>query len=539
MGTTAGRVPEQAAEERRRGSFSSRRVFILAAIGSAVGLGNIWRFPYVAYENGGGAFLVPYLVALLTAGIPFLLLDYAIGHRHRGSAPLSFARLRRGTEGLGWWQVAICFVIAVYYAAVLAWALRYTFFSLDQAWGPDPEAFFFGEFLQAGDVAVTADVVPGVLVPLALVWLAVLVIMALGVQRGIGLTSLVFIPVLVLAFVALVVQALLLPGAGAGLDALFTPDWSALTSASVWAAAFGQIFFSLSVGFGIMITYASYVRRREDMVGSGLVVGFSNSGFELLAGIGVFAALGFMAQAGGVAVDEVASGGIGLAFIAFPTIISEAPAGALLGVLFFGSLVIAGITSLISVIEVVISAVRDKLETSRLTATLAVGVPVAVLSLVLFSTTSGIYVLDVVDHFVNQYGILVVALVSMLVVAWGLRALTGLGEHLNVHGRPRVGAGWRVLTSVVAPAGLAVVLVLALRDDLETPYEGYPTWLLAVFGWGMAVALPIVGFLLARLRWRAGTHLDGPPPGSDPAAPLHVTPTTELAPGSGHEGGRR
>lgn len=520
----------QADEESRRGAFSSRRVFILAAIGSAVGLGNIWRFPYVAYENGGGAFVVPYLVALLTAGIPFLLLDYAIGHRHRGSAPLSFARLRRGTEGLGWWQVGICFVIAVYYAAVIAWAVRYTFFSLDEAWGSDPEGFFFGEFLQAGDIRVTADVVPGVLVPLALVWLAVLVIMALGVQRGIGMTSLVFIPVLVLAFGALVVQALLLPGAGTGLDALFAPDWSALGSASVWAAAFGQIFFSLSVGFGIMITYASYVSRREDMVGSGLVVGFSNSGFELLAGIGVFAALGFMAQANGVAVDEVASDGIGLAFIAFPAIISEAPAGALIGVLFFGSLVFAGITSLVSVIEVVISAVRDKFDTSRLTATLAVGVPAAGLSLVLFSTTSGIYVLDVVDHFVNQYGILVVALVSMLVVVWAVRALPALSEHLNVHGRPRVGTGWRLLTSVVAPVGLAVVLVLALRDDVAAPYEDYPTWLLLVCGWLLVAALPLVGFLLARLSWRAGTHLDGPPPGSDPAAPLHASPTTGPTP---------
>ncbi|MGY2079913.1 sodium-dependent transporter [Modestobacter sp. SYSU DS0657] len=541
--STAGRATEQAEVERRRGGFSSRRVFILAAIGSAVGLGNIWRFPYVAYENGGGAFLLPYLVALLTAGIPFLLLDYAIGHRHRGSAPLSFARLRRGTEGLGWWQVGICFLIAIYYAAVLAWALRYTFFSLDQAWGADPEGFFFGEFLQAGDVAVTADVVPGVLVPLALVWLAVLVIMALGVQRGIGAVALVFIPVLVLAFVALVVQALLLPGAGAGLDALFTPDWSALTSASVWAAAFGQIFFSLSVGFGIMITYASYVRRREDMVGSGLVVGFSNSGFELLAGIGVFAALGFMAQANGAAVDEVAEGGIGLAFVAFPTIISEAPAGALLGVLFFGALVIAGITSLISVIEVVISAVRDKFDTSRLTATLAVGVPAAVLSLVLFSTTSGVYVLDIVDHFVNQYGILVVALVSMLVVAWVVRALPVLGDHLNVHGRPRVGTGWRVLTSVVAPVGLAIVLVFALRDDLSDPYGDYPTWMLLVLGWLLVVALPLVGFLLARGKWRPGTHLDGPPPGSDPAAPLDTTTpgTTDPArPATGdHEGGAR
>lgn len=512
MSSTPAHTDGRTEEVRRRGGFSSRRVFILAAIGSAVGLGNIWRFPYVAYENGGGAFVIPYLVALLTAGLPFLLLDYALGHRFRGSAPLSFARLRRGTEGFGWWQVAICTVIAVYYAAVIAWALRYTFFSVSEAWGDDPEGFFFGKFLQAGDVRVTTDVVPGVLVPLVIVWGVVLAIMALGVQKGIGASSVVFIPVLVVAFAALVVQALLLPGAADGLDAFFTPDWGALTSPGVWAAAFGQIFFSLSIGFGIMITYASYTGRRENMTGSGLVVGFANSGFELLAGIGVFAALGFMAQASGVAVNDVVSGGIGLAFIAFPTIISQAPAGALIGVLFFASLVIAGITSLVSVIEVVISAFRDKFETSRLTATLAVGLPIALVSLVLFGTTSGIYVLDVVDHFVNQYGILVVALVSMLVVVWAVRALRELGDHLNQHGHPRMGTGWRVVTSVVTPLTLAVVLVTALREDLAQPYEDYPSWLLLVFGWGMVVLLPVVGFLLARLPWRRGTHLDGAPP---------------------------
>ena len=415
--------PAGAADHGARGAFSSRTVFILAAIGSAVGLGNIWRFPYVAYENGGGAFVLPYLVALLVAGLPFLLLDYALGHRYRGSAPLSFARAGRRSEPIGWWQVGICFVIAVYYAAVIAWALRYTFFSVDQAWGADPESFFFGSFLQVGDPGVSIDLVPGVAVPLLLVWVTVLAVMALGVEKGIGATAVVFIPLLIIAFLVLVVRSLFLTGAGAGLDALFSPQWGALTDTGVWAAAFGQIFFSLSVGFGIMITYASYVGRRTDMTGSGLVVGLSNCSFELLAGIGVFAALGFMAQANGVGVDQVASDGIGLAFIAFPAIINEAPGGSVIGLLFFGSLVFAGLTSLVSVIEVVISAVRDKFETGRLTATLAVGVPTAVLSLLMFSTTSGIYVLDIVDHFINRFGILLVAVVSMLVLAWALRAL--------------------------------------------------------------------------------------------------------------------
>ncbi len=177
-------APQVTDEQAKRGAFSSRNVFIFAAIGSAVGLGNIWRFPYVAYENGGGAFVIPYLIALLTAGIPFLFLDYAIGHRYRGSAPLSFARLRRGAEGLGWWQVGICFVIAVYYAAVIAWALRYTVFSVDKAWGNDPEGFFLGDFLQVSEPGVTLEIVPGVLVPMLLVWLAVIAIMVAGRAEG-------------------------------------------------------------------------------------------------------------------------------------------------------------------------------------------------------------------------------------------------------------------------------------------------------------------------------------------------------------------
>jgi neurotransmitter:Na+ symporter, NSS family len=500
-------ISDTPTDDARRGAFSSRRVFILAAIGSAVGLGNIWRFPYVAYENGGGAFILPYLVALLTAGLPFLLLDYAIGHRSRGSAPLSFVRIDRRIEFLGWWQVGVCFMIAVYYAAVIAWAVRYTLFSVTKAWGDDPEAFLFGTFLQAGDPGVTVDIVPGVIVPLALVWIAVLITMALGVQRGIGAVAVIFIPLLVIAFAALVVQALLLPGAAVGLEALFSPDWEALADPSVWGAAFGQIFFSLSIGFGIMITYSSYVARRTDMTGSAFVVGFANSGFELLAGIGVFAALGFIATASGVAVDEVASQGLGLAFVAFPIIINEAPAGAVLGVLFFASLVIAGVTSLVSVIEVVISAVRDKFELSRVRATLVVGLPAAVISLAFFSTTSGVYVLDIVDHFINQFGILAVAVVSMLVVAYVARGLPDLADHLNEFGSVRLGRWWFVLVGGITPLALAFVLLRQLITDIVTPYEGYPAWMLGVLGWGAAIGVLVFGLLATRVRWRPETSL--------------------------------
>jgi neurotransmitter:Na+ symporter, NSS family len=195
----------------------------------------------------------------------------------------------------------------------------------------------------------------------------------------------------------------------------------------VWAAAFGQIFFSLSIGFGIMITYASYVGRKTDMTGSGLVVGFANSGFELLAGIGVFAALGFMAQASGVAVDEVATSGIGLAFIAFPDDHQRGARPARSS---------ASCSSGRSSSPADLAGERDRGRHLRGARQVRPqpghrhdGGRRArrVLSLLFFSTTSGIYVLDIVDHFVNRFGILVVAVVSMLVVAWVVRALPRAG----------------------------------------------------------------------------------------------------------------
>lgn len=520
------RMSTETSATKKRGAFSSRKMFILAAIGSAVGLGNIWRFPYIAYENGGGAFLLPYLVAIFVAGIPFLYLDYAIGHRFRGSAPLSFARLNGKAEGLGWWQVMICFMIAVYYAAVIAWALSYTLFSFTKRWGDDPATYFMEEYLQVGEVGVDLSIVTTVLIPLLLVWLAVIVIMIAGVEKGIGLTSVVGIPVLVVAFVALVIRAVTLPGAADGLEAFFAPNWSALTDVGVWAAAFGHIFFSLSIGFGIMITYSSYVAKDTDMTGSGMVVALSNSSFELLAGIGVFAALGFMAQASGVGVGEVVDSGVGLAFIGFPAIINQAPWGAFIGVLFFASLALAGLTSLVSVIEVVISAVRDKFELSRVVAASVVSIPCALISVLFFSSTSGLYVLDILDRFINQFGILAVAVVSMIVVAWGLRALPLLGEHINHGGSIKAGLWWRALVSVITPIILGYVLFESFRADLAEPYGSYPDWMLAVFGWGAAGIVAVLGFFLAFIPWRKETSLE------DPEAVAAVTPPPP------YEGGR-
>src|SRR5690625_3003694 len=398
-----------------RSQWGTRAGFILAAIGSAVGLGNIWRFPAVAYENGGGAFFIPYLFALLTAGIPILIMEFTMGHKYRGSAPLTYRRMNKKAEGIGWWAVLVAFVISTYYSVIIAWAISYSFFSLNLAWGEDTEGFLFGNYLELADVeGQFGGLVPGVLIPLIVVWLIVLAVLVRGVKRGIEIANRIMIPTLVVVFLIIVIRAVTLPGAISGLNAFFQPDFSEILSPSVWIAAYGQIFFSLSIAFAIMITYSSYLPKKSDITNNAFITGFSNSSFELLAGIGVFAVLGFMATQQGVGIDEVVAGGVGLAFMVFPSIINEFPAfNEFFGLLFFLSLVLAGLTSLISIIETYVAGISEKFNISRGQSVLIGGGLAAVVSLV-YATQGGMYFLDAADYFINQFGVAALGLVEVV-----------------------------------------------------------------------------------------------------------------------------
>ena len=212
-----------------------------------------------------------------------------------------------------------------------------------------------------------------------------------------------------------------------------------------------------------MMTQASYLKRRSNLSGLGTVVGLSNSGFEVLAGIGVFATLGFMASTSGVAVDEVATSGIGLAFIAFPTIINQMPGGPLFGVLFFGSLFIAGFTSLVTIVEVVVSSFQDKFRLERRTASIAVGVACAVPSLVLFPVTTGLGSLDIVDKFVNVLGIVLIAVISTVTIGWVLKRTPELRAHVNAVSSLQLGRWWDFSLTVITPLILGITFILEVR----------------------------------------------------------------------------
>lgn len=491
-----------------RSQWGSRAGFILAAVGSAIGLGNIWRFPAVAYDNGGGAFFIPYLIALLTAGIPILIMEYTLGHKYRGSAPLTFRKINKRFEWFGWWQVFISFVISTYYAVIVAWAICYAYFSFTLAWGSDTEGFLFNQYLNISNAGEIGSFVPNVLLPLIIIWVFALFVLLRGVKKGIELANRIFIPLLVVLFLIIVIRAVTLDGALLGLQAFFEPNWDKIFSGEVWVAAYGQIFFSLSIAFAIMITYASYLPKKSDITNNAFIVGFGNSSFELLAGIGVFAALGFMASVSGVSVNEVVAGGIGLAFVVFPQIINEFPFwNEFFGFLFFASLVLAGLTSLISILETYIAALSDKFGMSRTRAVLLGGGVATIVSLI-YATQGGLFILDTVDYFISQFGIAVTGLLEVILIAWFFRKLTQLQNHANAISDIRIGLWWKLCLWIVTPIILGYMLydlfkinILKLFDTKTGNYEGYSDAFILYSGWSVAIGVLVLGIIFALFKW--------------------------------------
>ncbi len=479
-----------------RGEWGSRTGFILAAVGSAVGLGNIWRFPYMVASNGGGAFMVAYLIAMLTAGIPIMILEFSIGHKMRKSAPLSFRAIDRRWEWLGWFQVIASFCITVYYGAIIGWSLSYAGASIrGLAWGSDTTSYFFNDFLKLSEGPFQlGGIVVGAFIPLVIVWLVVYFVLLGGVKGGIEKANKIFMPLLFIMVLIILFRGLTLPGALKGLDYMFKPDFSKITDAGVWISAYGQVFFSLSIAFAIMITYSSYLPEKSDINNNAFMASFADVGFSLLAGISVFSILGYMANAQGKEVADVATAGVGLAFVVFPQVINTLPGfQGFFGAVFFLVLAFAGFTSIISITEVIVAATQDLLKVSRKIAVTIV-CSITFIVAILFTTGAGLYILDIVDHYVNDYNIVLGGLIEILLIGWILKKLPEFKQHANDLSDFKIGIWWDICLKYITPIMLIIMSILKFKTDLTAPYyEGYPLIAQVVFGW----SVPILGFILA------------------------------------------
>lgn len=491
----------------QREQWGTRVGFILAAAGSAIGLGNIWRFPYMAYENGGGAFLIPYFFALFTAGIPLLILEFGMGHKMEGSAPLTFRKLKEKWEWLGWWQVFVSFIISIYYVVIIAWALRFIAFSVGQTWGSDPAGFFVGSFLGLTDGPwILGGFRWDILAAVVFVWFLNWLILFGGVKKGIEVANKIFMPLLFALILVILVRGLTLPGAVDGLNFLFTPNFSKILDPQVWVNAYGQIFFTLSIAFAIMITYSSYLPEKSDINNNAFITAFANCGFSILAGMAVFSILGFMAQAQQVPFNEVVDSGVFLAFAAIPAAINELPMlQGFIGVLFFISIFVAGMSSEVSINEAVVSGLMDKLGTSR-KKTVTIYILVAGLISLIFTTGAGLYILDITDHFINNFGVALAGLVEVILIGWFFN-LGVIKKYVNTVSEFAVGNWWTICLKIVTPLVLGVMSIQNLLGDITTPYEGYPISALITMGWAAAIVAIVGGIIVSSMNWRNNSVL--------------------------------
>ena len=457
------------AKTKDKNEWGSNLSFLLAMIGSAVGLGNIWRYPYVLYSNGGGAFFIPYIVAILIMGIPFLILEYGVGYNFKSSFPKAVKSISKKWEYLGWFLPVAVFMILIYYSAILGWDGFYVIISAFKGWGADPNAYFTGSFLQANDtLGGLGTFVPFVAIAMLVGWVIMWVISHTDLEKGLGRVSKVLVPLLFAIMIFIVLFSLTLPGAGIGLAELYNPDWSLLLNFNIWMAAFGQMIFSLSLGMSIAFTYASYTKDDSDLVSNALWVTVANCGFENFAAIGVFSILGYMSLQSGVAVPDLVTQGTGLVFIVYPTVFNVLGDWAsVIGPLFFFTVYLAGLTSILSTIEPLSISIQNKFGWSRNKTMTILCVFGAAVSMI-YATAMGSYILGIADTFVNQIAILIGVIFECIIFAWIFKA-ENIIPKLNAKSKSiKLGKWWLVVVKYVLPIFIAIVWVGGILEVISS-----------------------------------------------------------------------
>jgi NSS family neurotransmitter:Na+ symporter len=357
----------------KRDSFGSRLGIIAAAAGSAIGLGNIWRFPYVAGENGGAAFLMIYIGFIIVIGLPIMLSEFTIGRRAQRNVFGAFKFLKPGQPWyfFGYICVGAAFMILAYYSTIAGWTLEYLYQAIANGFsGKSPSQLggMFSEFQQGGMKPVIWQMI--------FMFLTAFIVYR-GIKNGIEKYTRVLMPLLLVLIIIICIRSVTLPGSAEGLSFLFYPDFSKITP-SVILEALGQAAFSLSIGMGALITYGSYIRKSENLPNSAYAITTADTLIAILAGVAIFPAV----FAFNIQPDE----GEALIFITLPNIFQEMPGGYFWAVMFFILLAIAALTSTISVLEIVVAYTSEELKLSRKKATVLAASGIAVLGI--FATLS-------------------------------------------------------------------------------------------------------------------------------------------------------
>uniref|UniRef100_A0A8C1AX73 Transporter n=1 Tax=Cyprinus carpio carpio TaxID=630221 RepID=A0A8C1AX73_CYPCA len=515
-------------ENKARGNWSNKLDFILSMVGYAVGLGNVWRFPYLAFQNGGGAFLIPYLIMLGLAGIPIFLLEVSLG-QFASQGPVSVWKAIPALQGCGIAMLIISVLIAIYYNIIMCWTLYYLFASLKgtlpwatckNEWNtvedrnitsiknttfclsanavgnlskllnvtmdnktyvsPSEEYFKYNVLHISKGIEYPGDIRWPLAACLFLAWLIVYASLAKGIKSsGKVVYFTATFPYVVL--VILLIRGVTLPGAGSGILYFITPKWEKLNDAKVWKDAATQIFFSLSAAWGGLITLSSYNKFHNNCYRDTLIVTCTNSATSIFAGFVIFSVIGFMAHELKVPIESVADEGPGIAFVVYPEALTRLPLSPFWAIIFFLMLLTLGLDTMFATIETIVTSVSDEfpkyLRKHKPLFTLVCCLSFFVLGFPMI-TESGMYMLQLVDTFAASYSLVIIAIFELIGISY-IYGLQRFCEDIEMMIGFQPNKFWRICWFILA---------LSLYQWKVMTYEDYtyPTWSM-VLGWLMVI----------------------------------------------------
>lgn len=445
--------------EKKRSSFSGKIGFVLAAAGSAVGLGNLWRFPYLAARYGGGIFLLVYLILAVTFGFTLMTAEISLGRKTGLSAIGAFQKLNKKYSFIGYLAALVPIIILPYYSVIGGWVIKYfSAFISGQTQAAAQDGYFEAFIGQTGQPIMW----------LAIFVLATAVVVFLGVEKGIEKASKALMPLLVLLTVGIAIYSVCLPGAWEGLVYYVKPDLKHFSFTTV-VAAMGQLFYSMSLAMGIMITYGSYMKKEVNLEKSVTQIEFFDTGIAFFAGMMIVPAVFVFNGGDGAAINA----GPGLMFVTLPKVFDSMPMGTVVGALFFVLVLFAALTSSISLMETIVSIVQDKLHWGRRISTIVVTLftlAVALPSSLGFGHWSGIQplgmsFLDFFDFISNSILMPIVAFLTCIFVGFVVKPKTVIDE-VKINSSFRREKLFVIMIQYIAPMCLIIILVSSILNAL-------------------------------------------------------------------------
>ena len=444
--------------------WDSSTGFLIAMIGAIIGLSGIWKFSYLMYENGGGTFLIPYILAIVIMAIPILVLEFAVGFKFKSSLPKIFYNIKSEFEIIAWFIVFLIFIVLIYYTCIMSWDLIYIILSLFKGWGSNPSVFFTTTLLHStsNPYGLTYLVVP-IGIGLIAVWGLIYLFSRKEINKGILTISKISLILSFVLLLGMLIFSLQLPGSRTGIMALFNPDWSVLLNVNVWLAAFGQLIFSYGLGYAIASTYSSYIPGDAKLIDSAWIIVLVSLIFEVLVSVLLFAIMGYMALGRNIPITSLVSDGFSLVFVVFPNVFNimdqwvymVAPAFFLL--IFVGSL-----STILALIEPLSNAISEKFGWSRDKAVRQL-VLVGLFISFIFATGMGEYLLRITDAFITQFAIILGVLLELIVLGW-VYDIEEIRSVLNENSYIKVDKSWIITIKVIIPIILGIIWILGVYN---------------------------------------------------------------------------